>query len=207
MPKLILLALIVWAIVEVFKSAKKSAAEKDRAAEIARINRENELRKAEQQRMREEFRARQLEARLEVERMVAIEREQMRQAKELKAHEAWLVKHDEEIAKLTFRIEKAEKTIADHTDLLGSIVRRLDETEAELNAVSDSLFVMNYQLTHAENTPERKLRELAREAERTARQKRQLENQIVSLKKQKIASEDKIRNAQFDKAEAERKIA
>ena len=207
MSAIIILALTIWAISAVIKSAKAKQAERNRQAQIARINAENMKRRAEAQRMREEFKARQLEARLEVERMVAIEREQMRQAKELKAHEAWLVKHDEEIAKLTFRIEKAEKTIADHTDLLDSIVRRLDETEAELNTVSDSLFVLNYQLTHAELTPERKLKELAREAERTARQKRQLENQIVSLKKQKIASEDKIRNAQFEKAEAERKIA
>lgn len=149
---------------------------------------------------------------------IALERNRIRQQNaydarlaqiesDLARHEVWLKKHDADIAKLNFRIEKAEKTIADHTDLLHMVMKRLDETEAELSAINDALFVMNYQLTHAENTPERKLRELAREAERTARQKKQLENQVVSLKKQKIASEDKIRTAQFDKAEAERKIA
>ena len=51
----------------------------------------------------------------EIKRIVAVEREQMRlreeqarQAQVLEKHEAWLVRHDEEIEKLKFKVSQAD---------------------------------------------------------------------------------------------------
>lgn len=178
MSAIIILALTIWAISAVIKSAKAKQAERNRQAQIARINAENMKRKAEAQRMREEFKARQLEAKLEVERMVAIEREQMRQAKEIEKHEAWLRKHDEEIAKLNFRISEAERTIAHFTPLFETLKAQYDELTLKIKFYEQRGLL-------------------------TGGAKKELEKVSNKL----YAVETKINKAKFDKEQAERKIA
>lgn len=178
MTAIIVLALAIWAISAVTKSAKAKQAERNRQAQIARINRENAQRKAEAQRIREEFKARQLEAKLEVERMVAIEREQIRQAKEIEKHEAWLKKHDEEIAKLTFRISEAERTIAHFTPLYDALKAQYDELTLKIKFYEQRGLL-------------------------TGGAKKELEKVSNKL----YAVETKINKAKFDKEQAERKIA
>ena len=113
MPIIIILALLIWAISSIVKSASAKKAERNRQAQIARLNAENARRKAEAARIREEFRIRQAEAKAEVQRIVAIEREQMRLAKEQEKQAARLEKVEAEQRKIKATLYKAVKDI-DH---------------------------------------------------------------------------------------------
>ena len=101
------------------------------------------------------------EARIDVDRLIAIEREQMRQAreqerqkaeqarqnrdmeryareqmrqaKELEKHEQWLRKHDEEIAKLQFKVEQAERDIEHLRENVSNLYALLDYVNVELD--------------------------------------------------------------------------
>ena len=73
----------------------------------------------------------------EIKRLVAIEREQMRQreeqarqAQELIRHEAWLKKHDKEIAELRFKLEQAESDIEHWKEQIGNLYGLLDLEKA-----------------------------------------------------------------------------
>ena len=119
-----------------------------------------------------------MEAKLEVERMVAIEREQIRQAKEIEKHEAWLRKHDEEIAKAKFMISKATSDIEHLTEQIGQFYALLDVLQnQQIMAVPGS------------------------KADITAQSK------IITLQNKIHTAENRLEKAKFDKEQAERKIA
>lgn len=60
-------------------------------------------------------------------------REQLRQAREIEKHEAWLRKHDEEIAKLQFKVEQAERDIEHLRENVSNLYALLDYVNAELD--------------------------------------------------------------------------
>ena len=77
----------------------------------------------------------------EIERMIAMEKEQARirkeqekQAKELEKHEAWLRKHDEQISALETKVNQAEKKI----DFLASQMESLKDYGEYLELERDS---------------------------------------------------------------------
>ena len=178
MSAIIIIALLIWAISSIVKSASAKKAERERQKQIARLNAENARRKAEAARIREEFRIRQAEAKAEVQRMVAIEREQMRLAKESAKHEEMLLKHEEEIEKLKFRMEQAESDIEHWTEQLGNLYALLDiEQNAQIASVPGSAQDAKHQ------------------------------RKIITLTNQIHTAENRIAKAKFAKAEAERKIA
>ena len=178
MSYIILLALMIWAISSIVKSASAKKAERERQRQIARLNAEAKQRQIEAARIREEWKQRQAEAKIEVQRMVALEREQMRQAKELEKHEAMLRKHDEEIAKLTFKVEQATADIEYITEQLGELYALLDIAEnQQMMAVPGS------------------------KADASA------QNKVISLKNRIRTAEKKLDKAKFDKEQAERKMA
>lgn len=211
MPTIIIIALLIWAISSIAKSASAKKAERNRQAQIARINAENMKRRAEAQRMREEFRQRQLEAKLEVERMVAIEREQMRLRKFEQEQLAWNVKQEALNEKMISRIERCEDTIAHHSEMFEVYSARLGKAENDLEEVSDKLLVLTITLEKASVSdkpiPARQIEEMNRDVQKLTRQKEQLEDKVIKLKNQKFSAEQKIKKAEADKAEAERKIA
>ena len=178
MSTIIIIALIVWGISSICKSASAKKAERNRQAQIAKLNAENARRKAEAQRIREEFRIRQAEAKAEVQRMVAIEREQMRLAKESEKHEAMLLKHEEEIEKLKFRMEQAESDIEHWTEQLGNLYALLDiEQNAQIASVPGSAQDAKHQ------------------------------RKIITLTNQIHTAESRLAKAQYTKSEAERKMS
>lgn len=211
MAQLIILAFIIWAICTLVRSASAKKKEKQRAKQIAQINAENMKRKVEAQRMREEFKARQLEAKLEVERMVAIEREQMRLRKFEQEQLAWNAKQEALNGKLISRIERCEDAIAHHSELFEVYSARLKKAESNLEEVSDKLLVLTITLEKASASdkpiPARQIEEMSRDVQKLTRQKEQLEDKVIKLKNQKFSAEQKIKKAEADKAEAERKIA
>lgn len=211
MTAIIILALTIWAISVVTKSAKAKQAERNRQAQIARINAENMRRRVEAQRMREEFKARQLEAKLEVERMVAIEREQIRLRKFEQEQLAWNAKQEALNEKLISRIERCEDAIAHHSELFEVYSAKLANAESNLEEVSDKLLVLTITLEKASasdmHIPSKQIEEMNRDVQKLTRQKEQLEDKVIKLKNQKFSAEQKIKKAEADKAEAERKIA
>ena len=149
---LIILALAIWAIARFCAAMTKRNAEKQKAKQIARIKEEK--------------------------RIAALEKEQMRQAKELEKHEAMLKKHDEEIAKLNFKVEQATSDIEYFTEQISSLYALLDIAENQrMMAVPGS------------------------KADETAQKK------IVSLNNRIRTAEKKLDKAKFDKEQAERKLA
>ena len=136
--------------------------------------------------------------------MVALEEAQMRmkiaEAEAWRKQEAWNLKQEKEIAVLNERMAKAEDAIAHHSELLEMFSSQMEEAQSKLEELSTALYVVRYQLAHAQTLSEKKRAELVREEQRTAKQKEQAENKVISLKKKIFASEQKIK-------EAERKLA
>lgn len=131
------------------------------------------------------------DARAEVERLVALEREQMRQrkdldsqraeqerqAQEIEKHEAWLRKHDEEIAKLQYRISEAERVLDHYKPLL----ERKQEEAKELDLKIWWYEKQGLPCAGMKQTLDRKNEEV-------------------------FKLEGKVRKAQFDKEQAEKKM-
>lgn len=211
MPTIIIIALLIWATSAIIKNAKQRKAYREYQRQIATINAENARRKAEAQRIREEFRIRQAEAKAEVQRMVAIEREQMRLRKFEQEQLAWNAKQEALNEKLISRIERCEDTIAHHSEMFKVYSARLGKAESNLEEVSDKLLVLTITLEKASASdkpiPARQIEEMNRDVQKLARQKEQLEDKVIKLKNQKFSAEQKIKKAEADKAEAERKIA
>lgn len=124
---IILIIITIWgasALVRANREAKREQAERKRQAEAAR--------------MRQEWRERQAEAKAETARLIALEREQMKQAKEqerlAKEQErqaAQLAKHEEQLAKLEQRLSVAESEIAFNREQRDRLFLLLDIEERE----------------------------------------------------------------------------
>lgn len=189
MSYIILLALMIWAISAIVKSASAKKAERNRQRQIARLNAEAKQRQIEAARIREEWKQRQAEAKIEVQRMVALEEAQMRmkiaEADAWRKQEAWNAKqeeinrkHDEQIAKLQFKVEQATSDIEYITEQLGELYALLDIAEnQQMMAVPGS------------------------KADASA------QNKVISLKNRIRTAEKKLDKAKFDKEQAERKLA
>lgn len=120
---------------------------------------------------------------------IALERNRIRQQNaydarisqiesDLARHEAWLKKHDADIAKLNFRISEAERTIAHFTPLFETLKAQYDELTLKIKFYEQRGLL-------------------------TGGAKKELEKVSNKL----YAVETKINKAKFDKEQAERKIA
>ena len=90
-----------------------------RMATTKKQNARIERTKAEQSKLREEWRQRQAEAKLETARLIAVEREQMRQAEQL-------AKHEERIEALEYKVRKLDRDIESQQELLADYYAQLD---------------------------------------------------------------------------------
>ena len=140
--------------------------------------RADQKRKAETDRMREEWKARVAEAKIETDRMIRIEREQMRQAKELEKHEQQLQKHEEMLQKMQFQLDQACEDIDNilykidelqkYSEYLQDQRDKCVENGAEyfkwqnkLSAVDDKIYRLNKQRAKAVFQKEQAQRKLA----------------------------------------------
>ena len=121
---LIIIGLIAYAVYRASFSVQNRKKEEQRKAEADRM-------KLEQVRMREEWKARVAEAKIETDRMIKIEREQMRLAKEQQRQAEELAKHEERIADLEFRMTQAEADIDHWTEQVGNLYALLDLEQTE----------------------------------------------------------------------------
>ena len=175
----------IWGICKLISAASAASKERARQAEIERVRRAQERQRAEQARMREEWKAAQAAERERVRQMVALEREQVRQAKEqerlAKEQEkqaAAIAKHEEQIAKLTFRMERAEQDI-----------EYLDGRMRNLMAKRD-----NYMAQQAACTP------MSKDWDKW-------QTKIISLDNQIHSAESRIANARFTREQAKAKLS
>ena len=182
---LIIIIGCIWGICKLISAASAASRERARQAEIERVRRAQERQRAEQARMREEWKAAQAAERERVRQMVALEREQARQAKEqerlAKEQEkqaAAIAKHEEQIAKLTFRMERAEQDI-----------EYLDERMRNLMAKRD-----NYMAQQATCTP------MSKDWDKW-------QTKIISLDNQIHSAESRMANAKFNREQAKAKLS
>lgn len=162
-------ALAVWGILKAISKAASRSAEKIRLES----RKAQEEARAEQARIRLEWQQRQAEARMETQRLIAVEREQMRQAreqeriaKEQERQAELLRKHDEQIAKLEEQMYRAKLDIDQLTikiDELGAYGKFLMEQrdkctkgsaeywkwQNKLSVVDDKVYRLNAQRSKA----------------------------------------------------------
>jgi len=178
---LILIIFCIWGASALARASKEAARQK----EIERQRREQAARSAELARMTAEWKQRQAEAKIETQRLIALEREQMRQAKEqeklAKEQERQaevLRKHEEQIAKLEFRLSTAESDIAHWNEQIAALYAILDMEQLELaGTVNGSKEQMKHQ------------------------------KKIITLNNQIHAAENRLNKAKFEKSFCEDKLA
>ena len=126
----------------------------------------------------EETKRQKAEAAAEYQRVVELETEQVRQAKELEKHEAWLKKHDEEIAKLRHKLTSAESDIAHWSEQIGNLYALLDIEQAnQASALPGSKTDIKAQKS------------------------------IITLTNQIHAAEQRLSKAEFERDNAQRKLS
>lgn len=134
---LILIIFCIWGASALARATKEAARQK----EIERQRREQAARSAELARMAAEWKQRQAEAKIETARLIALEREQMRQAREQEKLEKEqqrqaevLAKHEERLMKLEQRMASAESEIAFNREQRERLFSLLDIEERERDA-------------------------------------------------------------------------
>lgn len=113
--KLLFIILAFWltsCVIRGCKEAKAQKAEQKRSAELARLSAEWKQRKA--------------EAELETKRLIALEREQMRQAREQERQAVVLEKHEKRIELLEYKVRKLDRDIEAQNELLADYYAQLD---------------------------------------------------------------------------------
>ena len=119
---LILIIAIIWGASALARATKEAARKK----EIERQRREQAARSAELARMTAEWKQRQAEAKIETQRLIALEREQMRQAKEQERQATILEKHEKRISNLEYKVKKLDRDIESQNELLAEYYAQLD---------------------------------------------------------------------------------
>lgn len=127
---LIIIGLIVYAVCRASASVNNRRKEELRKAEEDRM-------KLEQARMHEEWKARVAEAKIETDRMIKIEREQMRQAKEMERQAEQLARHEERLEKLEQRLTIAEGEIAFNREQRERLFKLLEIEQKEQEGTTE----------------------------------------------------------------------
>ena len=129
---LILIIFCIWGASALARASKETK----RQREIDRQRREQAARSAELARMTAEWKQRQAEAKIETQRLIALEREQMRQAreqerqaKEQERQAAQLAKHEERLLRLEQRMTLAEREIAHYAPMLEDLKAKARELD------------------------------------------------------------------------------
>ena len=178
---IILIIAIIWIASAIARASKETK----RKREIERQRREQAARSAELARMTAEWKQRQAEAKIETQRLIALEREAMRQREVERKQAEWNRKqeeinrkHDEQIAKLEFRLSTAESDIAHWNEQIAALYAILDMEQLELaGTVNGSKEQMKHQ------------------------------KKIITLNNQIHAAENRLNKAKFEKSFCEDKLA
>ncbi len=147
-------------------------------------------------------------------------KEQTRLAKEQDRQAAQLAKHEDLIMKLNYRLERAEDQIFHFTSVLEGLENDKDAILAELTSINEKLNAQNRKqeldakfMTLGYDSAEM-YAEVAgdalnkdKELDKMTKRKTTLEGKLRVLNNSIFSTEQKIKKAEFDKYEAERKLA
>ena len=178
---IILIIAIIWGASAIVRASKEAK----RQRELEKQRRESAARSADLARMTAEWKQRQAEAKIETARLIALEREAMRQREVERKQAEWNArqeeinrKHDEQIAKLKFRLSTAESDIAHWNEQIAALYAILDMEQLELaGTVNGSKEQMKHQ------------------------------KKIITLNNQIHAAENRLNKAKFEKSFCEDKLA
>lgn len=171
---ILLIILGIWmlsALARAGKEARREQAERKRQMEAAR--------------MRQEWKQRQEEAKIETARLIALEREQMRQAKE-----------QEKLAK---EQEKQAAQLAKHEKRLADLEERMAVAEGEIEFQSQQIERLREHIEHAETERDACVYGSSRYY--------QWDKKCLALEKQIHTAESKMAKAQYIKASAAKELA
>ena len=198
---IIIFIALIWAVCKLIGAASRRAKENARQREIERMKEEQARQRIEQQRQREAIKQREREAREQARRQAehdkaiakaAKEREAMK--KEQARQAAEIVKHDEMLANLTFRIQNAEHDIL-------HIQKQMDEYMPLLWRLDDEMKELDRQISIAQQMGK------VDAVNRYQKEKDKVQRKIISLENNIHAAEKKLAKAQFIKAQATAKLS
>ena len=219
----VLLAKLITLLVYFYNRHEKAKGQAAREAEAARA-------RAEMQRQRMVYQA-------NIRRQQAIEREQARQAqeqarqakeqakiaKEQERQAAQLERHEDQIMKLNFRLEKAEDEIYHFTSVLETLVSQRESMQAELDSITakttaqDEKRKMDAKFMELSYASAEKYAEVAgnalngqnqaKETEKMLKRKATLEGKLITLDNRIFTTEQRIKKAEYEKYETQRKLA
>lgn len=199
-----------------------------------RIVREQESIKAEQTRQREQIRAEMERARLETKERIEAEKRRIewqkrqdainaRLEKEQERQAAQLERHEDLIMKLNFRLEKAEDEIYHFTSVLETLVSQRESMQTELDSIiakttaQDEKRKLDAKFMELSYASAEKYAEVAgnalngqnqaKETEKMLKRKATLEGKLITLDNRIFTTEQRIKKAEYEKYEAERKLA
>ena len=212
----------------------------DRHKEAERQEAENR-RQADNQRMREEWRRTQAEAKVAIMKQEAewkkaakereelfreqerVRKEQDRQKKEQERQAAQLAKHEDQIMKMNFRLEKAEDEIYHFSSVLETLVSQRESMQAELDSIiakttaQDEKRKLDAKFMELSYASAEKYAEVAgnalngqnqaKETEKMLKRKATLEGKLITLDNRIFTTEQRIKKAEYEKYEAQRKLA
>ena len=201
--KALLFIALIWAIYKLITSASQSKNDQSNNDNIRRIREEQERIRLEQERSREwqrEATMRQVEHDRAIAK-AAKEREAMR--KEQERHAAQLAKHEAEIAKINY-------TVAQIDEDLPLLQSKLEYQCKQMDALQDQLYKAKLAVQFDETAiraagTHSAVKGKEYDAHKAAVEK--AESKIIDLQSKIRATEKKIAKAQFDKAQAQRKLA
>lgn len=177
---LIIIAFGIWALSALARATKEAARQK----EINRQRREQAARSAELARMTTEWKQRQAEAKIETARLIALEREQMRQAKEQE--------------KLTKEQEKQAAQLAKHEKRLADLEERMAVAEGEIEFQAQQIERLREHIEHAETERDACVYGSSRYY--------QWDKKCLALEKQIHTAESKMAKAQYIKTSAQKEM-
>lgn len=232
--KTILIIGILFCIYKLITSAKAHRAEQERErqeeqrqADAARMREEWRRTQAEARLaiQRQEAMYREQERQRKEQERVAREqerqaKEQTRLAREQDRQAAQLAKHEDLIMKLNYRLEKAEDQIFHFTSVLEGLENDRDAILVELTSINEKLNAQNRKreldakfMTLGYDSAEMYAEvagdalNKAKELDKMTKRKATLEGKLRVLDNSIFNTEQKIKKAEFDKYEAERKLA
>jgi len=200
---IILIIFCIWGASALARATKEAARKK----EIERQRREQAARSAELARMTAEWKQRQEEAKIETARLIALEREQMRQAKEQEKlakeqekYEARLAKVEAEQRKMRFEIDQINEDLPLLHRQLDTFMEQMDEWQNRLHKAQLDLEWDELRMREAPSAVKGKEHDAHLKAKATA------ESKIISLEKNIRKAEKQIATAEFKKGEYTRKL-
>ena len=178
---LILIIFCIWGASALARAGKEVKAERERD----RLRREQAARSAELARMDAEWKQRKAEAELETKRLIALEREQMRQAKE-----------QEKLAK---EQEKQAAQLAKHEKRLADLEERMAVAEGEIEFQAQQIERLREHIEHAETERDACVYGSSRYY--------QWDKKCLALEKQIHTAESKMAKAQYIKTSVAKELA